>query len=559
MAELSSPAAVLEIGTSAPWVRKWSRHWVRGPVWDGFWILSALWLAPIVLLLAHGYSNLESSPLDLLYFGLTALFWIGHRLSSTYLAYCTEAYRPLLRAQPIRFVALPILITAGCFALFLPADSALPWTREERLIGLAIVDYACVTYHFAAQHFGALSLYRSRAERGSCIQTRRLDRFFALTVGGVLVFVADVLAGAVAYQDQWVDRWFPVWIVSAENEIRCGATLALFAVMAAVLFTELRTPQWSLPRILYVIGLAVMVGLALRPRSLFLFLVIWTSQHWMLATGLASQTPSAESTPTTGVLRRFLHRLNVRPWAVVLFLMALSLILLPIFEVEANRESGTYYGDRIFGALATQLRTSSWVPALLALGFATGFIHYLLDRSVYRMSDPQVRAAARGLVGNASSIPRRKLIRESALVLVFALFSVSSVHAQTQSSATGQQPPKAIYTPKPVYRPEWAKQGLTGKGVVLVTIDQQTGRVTGARMLQSTGNKQLDGAALEAYSQWRFQPGTGAQVKIPIEFAARPKPPSPKRIAPQPAILYPLLILVGFGVAVMVMRARRRA
>jgi hypothetical protein len=77
-------------------------------------------------------------------------------------------------------------------------------------------------------------------------------------------------------------------------------------------------------------------------------------------------------------------------------------------------------------------------------------------------------------------------------------------------------------------------------------------------MLQSTGNKQLDGAALEAYSQWRFQPGTGSQVKIPIEFANRPKPPAPKRTAPQPAILYPLLILLGFGVAVIAMRGRRR-
>jgi hypothetical protein len=93
MAELSSPAAVLEIGTVAPWVRKTSSAWVRGPVWDGFWMLSALWLAPIVLLLVRGYSNPESSPLDLFYFGLTALFWIGHRLSSTYLAYCTEAGR----------------------------------------------------------------------------------------------------------------------------------------------------------------------------------------------------------------------------------------------------------------------------------------------------------------------------------------------------------------------------------------------------------------------------------------------------------------------------------
>ena len=560
MAELSSPAAVLEIGTAPPWMGKFSSRWVRGPLWDGFWMLSALWLAPIVLLLAHGYSNPESSPLDLFYFGLTALFWIGHRLGSTYLAYCTEAYRPLLRQQPVRFVMLPIVVTAGCFALFLPTDSALPWTREERLIGLAIIDYACVTYHFAAQHFGALSLYRSRADRSRCIQTRRLDRFFALTAGGVLVFVADILAGAVAYQDQWIDRWsFAEWIVTAQDGIRGGAILVLFIATAIMLFAEAREPRWSPPRVLYIVGIAVMVGLALRPRSLFLFLVIWTSQHWILATGLASQTPSAESAPTTGIVRRFLHKLNVRPLAIILLLMVLSLVLLPIFEVEANGQTGTYYGDRIFGAFATQLRTSIWVPALLALGFATGFIHYLLDRSVYRMSDPQVRAAASGLVGNASRISRRKLMREFALVLLVGLLSFSSLHAQTGTPAESRQlPPKAIYTPKPVYRPEWAKQGLAGKGVVLVTIDQQTGKVTGARMLESTGNKQLDGAALEAYSQWRFQPGSGSQVKIPIEFATRPRPAAQKQKALQPAILYPLLILVGFGVAVMAMRRRRR-
>ena len=521
-------------------------------------MLSALWLAPIVLLLAHGYSDPESSPLDLLYFGLTALFWIGHRLSSTYLAYCTEAYRPLLRKQPIRFIVLPFLITAGCFALFLPADSALPWTREERLIGLAIIDYACVTYHFAAQHFGALSLYRSRADRGFCMQTRRWDRFFALIVGGVLVFVADILAGAVAYQDQWVDRWFPAWIVSAENGIRGAATLALFAITAIMLVAEFRTPRWSLPRILYIVGLAVMVGLALRPRSLFLFLVVWTSQHWILATGLASQTPSAESRPNAGSVRRFLHGLNVRPWAVVLLLTLFSLVLLPVFEVEANRETGTYYGDRIFGSLVVQLRTSTWLPALLALGFATGFIHYLLDRSVYRMSDPQVRAAASGLIGNIARRSRRNNVSSFALVLVLTFVSVCSLQAQIGTPAAGQQPPKAIYTPRPVYRPEWAKQGLAGKGVVLVTIDQQTGNVSGARMLESTGNKQLDGAALEAYSQWRFQPGTGSQVKIPIEFATRPKPATAKQAKPPSAILYPLLILLGFGVAVLAMRGRRR-
>src|SRR5206468_932289 len=190
--------------------------------------------------------------------------------------------------------------------------------------------------------------------------------------------------------------------------------------------------------------------------------------------------------------------------------------------------------------------------------FATGFIHYLLDRSVYRMSDPQVRAAASGLIGNVATRSRRKNGSPFAVVLLLALVSVCSLHAQIGTPAAGQQLPRAIYTPRPVYQPEWAKQGLIGKGVVLVSIDQQTGKVTGARMLQSTGNKQLDGAALEAYSQWRFQPGTGSQVKIPIEFANRPKPPAPKRTVPQPAILYPLLILLGFGVAVIAMRTRRR-
>jgi TonB family protein len=150
------------------------------------------------------------------------------------------------------------------------------------------------------------------------------------------------------------------------------------------------------------------------------------------------------------------------------------------------------------------------------------------------------------------------IMRHLLLALIVTLASLSSLHAQSATPARSEAPLKAIYTPKPVYRAEWARQGLTGKGVVLVTIDKETGKVTGARMLTSTGNKLLDGAALEAYSQWRFQPGTVSQVKIPIEFANRPKPPTAKRTLSQPAILYPLLILLGFAVAVIAMRTRRR-
>jgi hypothetical protein len=141
-----------------------------------------------------------------------------------------------------------------------------------------------------------------------------------------------------------------------------------------------------------------MVGIALQPRSLFLFLAIWTSQHWILAVGLTSQTVSREPAPAHGGLRRALHCINAKPWAIVMLLVAISVLLLPVFEVEAAGQGDAYYGDRIFGELAFALRTSTWVPALLALGFASGFVHYLLDRSVYRFSNADVRAAANGLL-----------------------------------------------------------------------------------------------------------------------------------------------------------------
>jgi hypothetical protein len=368
-------------------------------------MLNALWLVPIALWLAHGYSNPEAGPLDTLYFGLSALFWIGHRLCSAWLAYCTEAYRPLLRHEPIRFVALPVLVTVGCFIVFLPDDDALPWSRADRIVAMAVLDYVLVTYHFAAQHFGALSLYRARAERTGCARTRRLDRMFALGVGGILVLIADMLAGSVAYQDSWLGHWLiPAWVASKQGGIRQAALLVLLLVTAVMLVAEARTSRRSLPRVLYILGLATMVATALQPRGLFVYLVIWTSQHWILATGLASQTPSGEPAPTTGPLRRVLHALNARPWALLLLLGAVSVLLLPFFEVEANRSGGTYYGDRIFGVFAEGLRSSSWVPALIAVGFASGFVHYLLDRNVYRMSDPRVRSAARGLLAPPRSL-----------------------------------------------------------------------------------------------------------------------------------------------------------
>jgi TonB family protein len=150
------------------------------------------------------------------------------------------------------------------------------------------------------------------------------------------------------------------------------------------------------------------------------------------------------------------------------------------------------------------------------------------------------------------------MIRRLVIAFFLTLVSLCALQAQSVTPAGPGTPLKAIDTPKPVYNSEWAKRGLKGKGVVLVTIDKDTGKVTGAQMLQSTGSKELDGSALEAYSRWRFAPGTVSQVKIPVEFTNRPPPQTSKRTLPQPAIFYPLLIFLGLGALVMATLKRRK-
>ena len=146
------------------------------------------------------------------------------------------------------------------------------------------------------------------------------------------------------------------------------------------------------------------------------------------------------------------------------------------------------------------------------------------------------------------------------LLQVATLVSLSALYAQPESPSGVAARPKAIYTPTPVYQPDWARRGLAGKGVALLTVDKATGKVTGARMLQSTGNNLLDGSALQAYSQWRFQPGTVTQIQMPIEFKPGPKGMAPKRAPPphQPRMLY-VLVFVALVVSVMAfLRTRKR-
>lgn len=373
-------------------------RWIKSRAWDFVWILNALWLAPLILLLARGHEDVRSSPVDGLFFVLAVPLWFGHRVASAWLAYATPAYRPLIASQRMRFVVAPLAIAVSCFAILLTPERILPMPLTERVVWLTVLDFMLVSHHFAAQHFGLLSLYRARAGRASDAITRRLDRWFALVVGGGFVVIAEALTGSIAFQERWIDPLLGAFGSDLLFRTLHDGGIAVVVVLTALMLqVELRSQRPSLPRVAYVLGLAAMVLVAFLARDPFLFLVLWSVQHWSAAMGLASLAASGATEDTNTSWQRLLAPINRRGWAVLLVLAVLSTLLLPVLEVEAVTDDYVY-ADRIFGDAAWWLRSSPFVPALLALGLATGFIHYVLDRAAFRFSSPDVRLAARTLL-----------------------------------------------------------------------------------------------------------------------------------------------------------------
>lgn len=90
-------------------------------------------------------------------------------------------------------------------------------------------------------------------------------------------------------------------------------------------------------------------------------------------------------------------------------------------------------------------------------------------------------------------------------------------------SATQPVAAASLSTPPPVYPVDVAKQGVTGRVVLIVDVAAD-GSVSAAKIDRSAGDDRLDQAALQAVSQWRFAPAmkdgkpVPSQVWVPIDF-----------------------------------------
>jgi protein TonB len=103
----------------------------------------------------------------------------------------------------------------------------------------------------------------------------------------------------------------------------------------------------------------------------------------------------------------------------------------------------------------------------------------------------------------------------------FATLALPSVClAQIATEPTPIPLQDAIVRPRPDYPREARLRHETGRGVLILHVDNRTGRVTSVVIAKSTGHKLLDDAAVHAFIQWRSKPGVVPKglVKMPIAY-----------------------------------------
>ena len=337
---------------------------LRNPTWDFTWLLCGLWLLPLVILLDWGEG------LETFFLLCTLLFWLTHRFSSLLLAFTSPSYSSVRQAQPLRFLVVPILVILSVFNWLYS-----PWptlTMVEKILVLAVIDYAWALYHFAIQHYGVLRLYQLRNPRQQGLSISQ-ERNWCLLLGGVLPWLGELVQGTTWLQQEGLLTFS--WVPSDSASIwTLRGAVCLISVVA---WRKLTVQNGPLAYQAYLLSLLLLANAAwwISPLA---FLVLISVQHWLVAVGIAGHARSIDSTK------------DHSGWRIVSIWVLLTIVAIPFLEIDSVDFSSGLGAEWIPGWQAL-LGEPSVLTFCLGLAFASGFVHYLMDRAVYRFSDPMLR------------------------------------------------------------------------------------------------------------------------------------------------------------------------
>ena len=376
--------------------------WIDSPAWDVVFIFSGLW-APLLLMLGytavHGASH-RLSPDTPSVHDAPQLFWLFsalsvlHRLSSIYTVVVSPVFKSELSSNPRRYVYVPLAILVGCIVLsfafvFHPLFAFTSTLRGQlwAFFVLASVMILWERWHFCAQEFGVLSIYRARTQQFAPAD-RRFDRWYVVAL---MLGVNMVMYVCLGFRDEREVLFYGTALAHVTgpilDSIAAVACALAMALMTWAVARELRHQQRSLPKLaFYVLVGSHSLVLYLYPRALGLFFMCYVFHHWMVAIGLFNRITLNSYTDARGFRRLGRYVTRVGPFLV--FALLCELFFAPL-NVSANLTPLPSVTSFEGASIAARVSAALVIGAL----FAFNFLHYYYDRCMYSFSMPGVRKA----------------------------------------------------------------------------------------------------------------------------------------------------------------------
>jgi len=361
--------------------------------WDAFWILNGFWILAL-LVLSRALGPGRGLSRQIICFGLL-LLWVGHIFSPIITTWVNPDFRLNMLKQWRRYVLLPVATLAlPCVLFFLglkvirtPGGS--PLMEPTDLVAMVIYTFILWnTWHFSAQHFGVLSIYRRRSSLNDpAIRIR--DRRFTVLMTCVLLPLAwytqsQRLGPLYEYLPMPEARGGLAWLV-------IGASIALTLYM---LFQEFRQKNAVTPRALYMITIGFQPVFASISYFTYNF-ALFAISHWIIAIALSSRILANQGTgESANTWKRYRWYLGIY--------FGFILLSVPIYLFFYSADvMGTVASDARFLITSVFQRdkasslsglTGTTAMALLAgLYFGITFVHFQYDRFQYSFHDENVR------------------------------------------------------------------------------------------------------------------------------------------------------------------------
>ena len=341
---------------------------------------------------------------------LYVVLGVWHRMTSTYAVLGTPILRDEVRKNKKKYLFIPLAILIGCVLLaqafvFHSAFSFMQSTHGQlwAFFLLAYVMILWERWHFCAQEFGVLSIYRIRANQFSPAD-RKFDRAYTIVLMLIVNMVLFFYAGFKNEQILFYGTGLNAYPERLLDNVALIAFLVGMIFMLTALTREWMRQEPSFPKaaFYFLIGSHTML-IYFCPEAFLLFFFSYIIHHWMVAIGLFNRITMNSYTDISAAQRIGKYCIRVGP--------IVGLCVLWYFYFS-HRSSLDLAGSlpkpddaiTLFAGIATP--TKFFWGIIIGLFFAFNFLHYYYDRCFYSFRDPAIRERVGPLLFDSSHMDK---------------------------------------------------------------------------------------------------------------------------------------------------------